>query len=111
MKPGQYGLKQEMALARGAVRMRNAIAFLAIGCTEPRPIIGSVSRKIVRIFVISSKTPACAPTLQSALDQRRGVINDIHKRIIAVTKASKNMPANQHKWPDLLDPAVSRGVG
>jgi hypothetical protein len=28
----------------------------------------------------------CAPTLQRSLDQQRRVINDIHKRIIAVTK-------------------------
>jgi len=31
-------------------------------------------------------TQPCAPTLQSALDQQRRVINDIHKRIIAVSK-------------------------
>ena len=29
---------------------------------------------------------SCAPTMQHALDQQRRVINDIHKRIIAVTK-------------------------
>jgi hypothetical protein len=31
-------------------------------------------------------TQPCAPTLQSALDQQRRVINDIHKRVIAVSK-------------------------
>ena len=28
----------------------------------------------------------CLPTIQSALDQQRRVINDIHKRVVAVTK-------------------------
>ncbi len=28
----------------------------------------------------------CSPTMQSELDQQRRVINDIHKRIVAVTK-------------------------
>jgi hypothetical protein len=32
----------------------------------------------------------CEPTLQRALDQQRHVINDIHKRVVAVTKALKN---------------------
>jgi len=31
-------------------------------------------------------TQPCAPTLQSALDQQRRVINDIHKRVVAVSK-------------------------
>jgi hypothetical protein len=29
----------------------------------------------------------CSPTMQIALDQQRKVINDIHKRIVAVTKS------------------------
>ena len=29
----------------------------------------------------------CTPTLQCKLDQQRRVINDIHKRIVAVTKS------------------------
>ena len=29
----------------------------------------------------------CSPTMQRALDQQRRVINDIHKRIVAVTKS------------------------
>jgi hypothetical protein len=28
----------------------------------------------------------CSPTMQRALDQQRRVINDIHKRIVTVTK-------------------------
>jgi hypothetical protein len=28
----------------------------------------------------------CAPSLQCALDQQRRVINDIHKRVVTVTK-------------------------
>jgi methylthioribose-1-phosphate isomerase len=31
-------------------------------------------------------TQPCAPSLQSALDQQRRVINDIHKRVVAVQK-------------------------
>jgi hypothetical protein len=31
-------------------------------------------------------TQPCTPTLQSALDQQRRVINDIHKRVVAVQK-------------------------
>ena len=31
-------------------------------------------------------TRSCAPSQQSALDQQRRVINDIHKRVVAVQK-------------------------
>jgi hypothetical protein len=32
-------------------------------------------------------TPPCTPTLQYELNQQRRVINDIHKRLVAVTKS------------------------
>jgi len=35
----------------------------------------------------------CTPDLQHALDQQRGVINDIHKQITAVTKALQKRPS------------------
>ena len=35
---------------------------------------------------------ACSPTLQSALGQQRRVINDIHKRVVAVSKGLENLP-------------------
>ena len=34
-----------------------------------------------------------AETLHRALNQQRSVINDIHKRIVAVTKALQNRPS------------------
>jgi hypothetical protein len=36
------------------------------------------------------------------------MLNDIHKHLTAVTKASKNALRKSHKWPDLTDPAVSK---
>jgi methylthioribose-1-phosphate isomerase len=33
------------------------------------------------------KAQPCAPVLQTALDQQRRIVNDIHKRVLAVTKA------------------------
>jgi hypothetical protein len=51
--------------------------------------------------------------LQRQLDQQRRVINDIHKRIAAVTKGLRKRPSQllQNQWPDLTDPAVSKGIG
>ena len=37
-------------------------------------------------------TQACTPALQFALAQQRRVINDIHKRIVAVSKGVENRP-------------------
>ena len=36
---------------------------------------------------------SCSPTMQSALDQQRRVINDVHKRVIAVTKSLEKHPS------------------
>ena len=36
-------------------------------------------------------TQPCAPSPQSALDQQRRVINDIHKRIVAVQKGLEKL--------------------
>jgi hypothetical protein len=33
----------------------------------------------------------CTPDLQDALDQQRRVINDTHKRVVAVTKALEKL--------------------
>ncbi len=46
----------------------------------------------------------CSPSMQ-ALDQQRRVINDIHKRMIAVTKGLEKYPSQtpQNQQPDLLD--------
>ena len=35
---------------------------------------------------LQSNTNTCTPELQCALDQQRRVINDIHKRVVAVSK-------------------------
>ena len=35
----------------------------------------------------------CASSLQGALDQQRRVINDIHKRVVAVTKSLEKHPS------------------
>ena len=35
----------------------------------------------------------CSPAMQSALDQQRRVINDIHQRVVAVTKSLEKRPS------------------
>jgi hypothetical protein len=38
-------------------------------------------------------TRSCASSLQSALDQQRRIINDIHRRVVAVSKGLEKRPS------------------
>ena len=50
--------------------------------------------------------------IQRALKEQRGIINDIHKRLLAVSKGLEKRPPQtpSNQWPDLPDPAVPKPV-
>ena len=60
---------------------------------------------------LQEATTATEP-IHRALKQQRGVINDIHCGLAAVSKGLEKRrsqtPLNQ--WPDLPDPAVPQGI-
>jgi hypothetical protein len=37
--------------------------------------------------------PTCSPTIKTALDQQRRIINDLHRRVVAVTKSLEKHPS------------------
>ncbi len=54
---------------------------------------GSVSSKPTTIFTNSSRRPAPANAATTGTQRQRGVINDIHKQIAAVTKGLQKRPS------------------